>query len=131
MTSTVVNQSEILDYAAHIIYTTSLLLCRLSGLALYEGLVRQHDTYCRAVRAIAVFVVASYVPQLFLIIFHCIPVTGLWPYSWQPEANSYDCLEWGVVYSVNSAVSLCDDLLLYGIPVVLIWRLKLSRSVGR
>src|SRR4051794_16910591 len=110
-----VNETEILDFDAHIIYTTSLVLCRLSGLALYAALCRQHHNYIWVIRIVAGFIVAAYLPQLFLIIFHCLPVTGLWPYSWQSEVNDFTCLDWGVVYSVNSIVSLCSDFLLYGI----------------
>jgi len=125
----VVEASEIYDFAAHIIYTASLLVCRLSGLALYAALVKMHHSYILALRTIAIFIILSYLPQLFLLVFHCLPVTGLWPYSWQlPAANEYECLPWGVVYSVNSAISLCNDLLLYGIPAVMVWRLRLPRK---
>ncbi|KAK5089706.1 hypothetical protein LTR70_007558 [Exophiala xenobiotica] len=131
MPRAVVDASEVYDFAAHIIYTTSLLVCRLSGLALYYILVKQHHTYVLALRMIAAFIIMSYLPQLFLLIFHCLPVTGLWPYNWQlPAANEYKRLAWGIVYSVNTAVSLCNDFLLYGIPAVMIWRLD-CRESGR
>jgi len=131
MPRAVVDASEVYDFAAHIIYTTSLLVCRLSGLALSDILVEQHHTYVLALRMIAAFIIMSYLPQLFLLIFHCLPVTGLWPYNWQlPAANEYKRLAWGIVYSVNTAVSLCNDFLLYGIPAVMLWRLD-CRESGR
>lgn len=96
----VVDASKVYDFAAHIIYTTSLLACRLSGLALYAILVKQHHTYVLALRIVAAFIIVSYVPQLFLLIFHCPPVTGLWPYSCQlPAANEYKALH-GVSFTV-------------------------------
>lgn len=60
-----------------------------------------------------------------LIIFHCIPVTGLWPYDWQPGVENYTCLTWGIVYSVNSVVSLLCDFLLFGIPIAMLRMLNM------
>ncbi|KAI5458738.1 hypothetical protein BGZ63DRAFT_456532 [Mariannaea sp. PMI_226] len=115
-----VKVTEVLDFAAHIIYTTALLFCRVSGLALYYRLCNHHDGLRIAIRVVFGILVAGYLPQVFLLIFHCRPVTGLWPYEWQPGVDDYVCLQWGLVYSVNSAVSLICDLLLFGIPIVML-----------
>lgn len=69
---------------------------------------------------------AAYLPQLFLLIFHCKPVTGLWPYAWQHEPVTYKCLSWGLVYSVNSGVSLACDVMMFIIPAILIKQLHVS-----
>ncbi|KAK5072263.1 hypothetical protein LTR70_009891 [Exophiala xenobiotica] len=123
-----VNETEALDFGAHLLYTISLVICRVSGLALYAAICKQHHTYVWAIRGVAGVIILAYLPQIFLLVFHCVPVTALWPYDWQPESNNHTCLTWGLVYSVNSAVSLFSDLLLYGIPVVMIWNLTLSRK---
>jgi hypothetical protein len=91
-----VNDTEVLDFGAHLIYTTALLVCRLSGLAFYNRITADlHGTLTWAVRGAVVFMVTAYLPQMFLIIFHCLPVTGLWPYGFQEEVDDYSCLSWG------------------------------------
>jgi hypothetical protein len=60
------------------------------------------------------------------LIFHCKPVTALWPYAWQSEPITYECLSWGLVYSVNSGLSLVCDVLMFVIPAILIKQLHVS-----
>jgi len=60
-------------------------------------------------------------------LFHCLPVTGLWPYAWQKEINDYKCITWGIVYSVNSSLSLVCDLIIFAIPAVIIKNLHINR----
>ncbi|KAI8670032.1 hypothetical protein NCS56_00807100 [Fusarium sp. Ph1] len=120
--------TEVLDFAAHIIYTTTLLFCRISGLAFYYRLCSIHDRLLLAIKIVMGILIAGYLPQLFLLIFHCIPVTGLWPYDFQPGFDKYTCLQWGLVYSVNSSVSLLCDFLLFGIPVVMLRVLEMPRK---
>ncbi|KAK7420933.1 hypothetical protein QQX98_002497 [Neonectria punicea] len=122
-----VKLTEVLDFASHIIYTTALLSCRISGLALYYRLCKLHNGLLMAIRIVFGILIAGYLPQLFLLIFHCNPVTALWPYDWQPGAENYTCLQWGLVYSVNSSVSLICDLLLFGIPIVMLRVLEMPR----
>ncbi|KAK7423395.1 hypothetical protein QQZ08_009072 [Neonectria magnoliae] len=122
-----VKLTEALDFTSHIIYTTALLFCRISGLALYYRLCKLHNGLLTAIRIVFVILIAGYLPQLFLLIFHCNPVTALWPYDWQPGAEDYTCLQWGLVYSVNSSVSLICDLLVFGIPIVMLRVLEMPR----
>ncbi|KAG7126010.1 hypothetical protein HYQ44_001050 [Verticillium longisporum] len=128
MTMPVVEQSEVLDFVAHLIYTTSLLVCRISGLAFYHRLCNQHNRFMIAIRVTAGVLVAGYLPQMCLIIFHCLPVTALWPYDWQPGVERYSCLAWGIVYSVNSVISLFCDFLLFGIPIAMLRMLRMPRK---
>ncbi|KAF4466389.1 integral membrane pth11 [Fusarium albosuccineum] len=123
-----IEQTEILDFAAHIIYTTALLLCRISGLAFYHRLCSIHDRLRLAIKVVFGILIAGYLPQVLLLIFHCIPVTGLWPYPFQPGYDKYVCLQWGLVYSVNSSVSLFCDFLLFGIPIVMLRVLEMPRK---
>lgn len=123
-----VEHSEVLDFAAHIIYTIALLICRLSGLAFYQRLCNMHPKFSRSIIIMAIVLIVTFLPQIFLVIFHCRPVTGLWPYDWQPHAKEYTCHPWGVVYSVNSALSLLSDFLLFGIPIAMLWTLEMSRK---
>ncbi|KAL9059277.1 MAG: hypothetical protein Q9162_001314 [Coniocarpon cinnabarinum] len=120
-----VEQSEVLDFAAHLIYTTALFACRLSGLAFYEKRIISNATRFKwAIRITAGFLTAAYIPQMMLIVFHCTPVTGLWPYDWQSTPRQYSCLAWGVVYSVNSTISLASDVALFAIPIVILYSLQ-------
>lgn len=121
-------QTQVLDYVAHIIYTVALLLCRISGLAFYYRICGLHDRFLLAIKIVLGILIAGFLPQILLIVFHCSPVTGYWPYGWEPIAENYKCLEWGLVYSVNSAVSLLCDILLFGIPIVMLWILEMPRK---
>ncbi|CAL5868359.1 uncharacterized protein PFLUO_LOCUS2584 [Penicillium psychrofluorescens] len=128
LTMAIVRKSELLDYVAHILYTTTLFTCRLSGLAFYHRLSPPSSRLRQAVIVAVPLLFAAYLPQFFLLLFHCLPVTGLWPYAWQHEVTGYKCLSWGLVYSVNSGVSLASDILMFIIPVILIKQLHMSRE---
>lgn len=119
----VVRRTEVLDFVAHILYTTALFLCRLSGLAFYYRLAAPGSGLHMAIMIAAPVLFAAYLPQLFLLIFHCKPVTGLWPYGWQHEPITYQCLSWGLVYSVNSGISLPCDVMMFVIPAFMIKKL--------
>ncbi len=121
-----VRETEILDFVAHIIYTTALFLCRLSGLAFYFRISARSSKLRLGIIIVAGIITAAYLPQIFLLIFHCKPVTGLWPYEWQVEPTNYQCLSWGLVYSVNSGVSLSCDVMMFIIPSILIKELHVS-----
>jgi hypothetical protein len=123
-----VRETEVLDFVAHIIYTTALFLCRLSGLAFYYRLSARYGKLHTSVLVAAPFLFAAYLPQIFLLIFHCRPVTGLWPYEWQSEPIEYKCLSWGLVYSVNSGLSLACDVMMFVIPAILIHQLHVSKK---
>ncbi|KAJ5757731.1 uncharacterized protein N7511_006425 [Penicillium nucicola] len=121
-----VRQTEVLDFVAHVLYTTALFLCRLSGLAFYYRLTARSTKLHMSILIAGPLLFAAYLPQLFLLIFHCRPVTGLWPYEWQTEPVTYNCLTWGLVYSVNSGLSLACDILMFAIPAFLIKELHVS-----
>jgi hypothetical protein len=125
MTEAQSERMESLDFAAHLIYTSALFMCRLSGLAFYHRLCELHDNLSVAIKFTAMFLVAAYLPQMALITFHCNPVTALWPYSWQAKSVQYICLTWGLVYVINSALSLLCDIFMFAIPMGLIHALKL------
>lgn len=121
-----VRETEVLDFVAHILYTTALFLCRLSGLAFYFRISARSSKLRLGIMVVAGIITAAYLPQIFLLIFHCKPVTGLWPYEWQVEPINYTCLSWGLVYSVNSGVSLSCDVMMFIIPGILIKELHVS-----
>ncbi|KAM3512643.1 hypothetical protein MY11210_003737 [Beauveria gryllotalpidicola] len=120
--------TQLVDFIAHIIYTIALLLCRVSGLAFYYRLCNMHHKFKIAIQAVFGILIAGFLPQIFLLIFHCKPVTGYWPYEFQPEFQQFQCLQWGLVYSVNSSVSLLCDLLIFGIPIAMLWTLEMNRK---
>ena len=123
-----VNLTETLDFAAHIIYTTALLICRLSGLVFYHRLCAQSQPFKYMTLGAAVLITLAYIPQILLLILHCLPVTSLWPYDWQTEYSDYTCLAWGTVYATNSGISLFCDLLLFGIPLAILKFVQVSRK---
>lgn len=107
LTLSEINATEINDYVAHLTYTTALFVCRLSGLAFFHRLCVRHEALIRTIYASVAFLVCAFIPQFLLILLHCKPITGLWPYPWQPEYGHYTCLSWvctllgGVMESVN------------------------------
>ncbi len=121
-----VRRTEVLDFACHILYTNALLFARFSGLAFYHRVAAPSSKLYHAINAAFIFLSACYLAQLFLLIFHCIPVTGLWPYGWQDDSNDYRCLSWGLVYSVISALSLVCDFVMFTIPAIMIKGLRIS-----
>ncbi|KFY24561.1 hypothetical protein V493_05172 [Pseudogymnoascus sp. VKM F-4281 (FW-2241)] len=127
MPNDVTNKTQVYDFVAHLIYTTALYVCRVSGLVFYRRLCYRHNTLLLCVKAAFVFMTVAYIPQMFLIIFHCLPATGLWPYGWQPELNKFKCMPWGVVYITNSSISLVSDLVVFAIPAALVSMFKASR----
>lgn len=118
------NETESLDFYAHLLYTFTLYVCRVSGLAFYNRLCDRHRILQLCVKIAFGFITAAMLPQMFLMIFHCHPVTSLWLYSWQPNYDKYTCLDWGLVYLTNSIVSLVSDLIIFTIPAALIFVLK-------
>ncbi|KFX87167.1 hypothetical protein V490_08480 [Pseudogymnoascus sp. VKM F-3557] len=124
VTNSQLNLSQILDFWAHLVYATALFVCRMSGLAFYHRLCHRSGNLIWTVRCSAVFLIAGYIPQIFLIIFHCKPVTALWPNYFQSNVNDYECLPWVILYATNSSISILSDLVLFIIPIVIIVKLK-------
>jgi len=124
----IVSRTEALDFWAHLVYTTCLLVCRLSGLAFFSRIADRQKRLTWAIRITAGVMIALWIPQMALIIFHCIPVTAYWPYAFEVNAEKYKCLQWGIVYVTNSAISLLCDLALFTIPAIIIAQLKISKK---
>jgi hypothetical protein len=120
MTQSQTEKSEALDFVAHLVYTTALFSSRLSGLVFYRRLCELHNRLSLAIKCALVLLIVAYLPQICLIIFHCTPVTRLWPYSWQSGYMDYVCLDWELVYAVNSGLSLLCDFFMFAIPIGLI-----------
>src|SRR2546423_9709198 len=72
--------NERLDFGAHLIYTTALFVCRMSGLWFYRRLSDRHNRLLRSIHIAAVFLIAAFLPQFLMLVVHCTPVTSLWPY---------------------------------------------------
>ena len=128
MSTSTLLKTEVLDFIAHVIYTTALLICRLSGLAFYYNLCGHGANFGIVIKIAAGIVIAGYIPQICLLIFHCRPVTAFWPYGTEDIADNYTCLTWGLVYSVNSGVSLVCDVLIFGIPTAMLKILKIQKK---
>ncbi|ORY60785.1 uncharacterized protein BCR38DRAFT_459768 [Pseudomassariella vexata] len=123
-----VGHNQSWDVLGHIFYTTVMLLCRLSGLAFYYDICSSHPGFLLSMKILAGILVTTYIPQLFVFIFHCVPISGLrWPYEFQPEWAATRCIPWGVVYRINSSLSFVCDVLLFILPVSMLHSLYLSR----
>ncbi|OAQ62444.1 hypothetical protein VFPPC_06931 [Pochonia chlamydosporia 170] len=118
---------QIIDSVAHLIYSTALVLCRISGLAFYYRICSLHKEFLIAIKVIFATLILAYVAQMCLIIFHCQPVTLLWAPldDYDVEFESHVCLWWFEIYSIISSISLVCDLLLFGIPAAMLKALEL------
>lgn len=118
----VVTVQETLDFTVHLVYNTALYCCRLSALAFYQRLSGSHPTMKWMIIAGYVIITCFYLPQMFTLIFHCNPVTAIWPYDFQIDSLSttYTCLSWGLVYLINGCLSVASDLIIFVIPAYLI-----------
>jgi hypothetical protein len=101
----------------------------MSGLAFYLRLCDRHEKLLLSIKLAFAFITAALLPQVLLIVFHCQPVTTLWPYGWQPNVNDYVCLPWGEISLTNSVVSLISDLVLFIIPAILVSIFRGNRTV--
>ncbi|TKA77373.1 hypothetical protein B0A55_03226 [Friedmanniomyces simplex] len=117
---TVVSKQEIMDFVLHLVYNTALFCCRLSALAFFQRLSGGQKSVRLMVYVGYGVITAMYLPQMFILIFHCHPVTALWPYDFQIESSQYTCMSWGLVYLINGCLSLASDLMLFAIPARLI-----------
>lgn len=111
---------ELLDIIIHFLYVVALFICRLSGLAFYSRLSDAHNKLRVSIRVCTVVFVIFFLAQFFLLLFHCLPVTGKWPYSWQADYHSYKCVSWGAVYITISCLSFACDVVMFVIPSMLI-----------
>lgn len=123
----VVSKQEIYDFALHLIYNTALFCCRISALAFFQRLSANAKGVRVLVYAGYGVMTALYLPQMFTLIFHCTPVTALWPYDFQIGSSKYTCLSWGLVYLVNGVLSVASDLMLFSIPACLIAAYKADK----
>ncbi|KAI5289453.1 hypothetical protein KEM54_003840 [Ascosphaera aggregata] len=123
-----VRYSEELDLVAHILYSTALYTARLSGVAFYQRVAAKPSLLHTIIIWAYPVLTVAFLTQLFLLIFHCTPVTSKWPFAWQPETIDYHCIPWGVVYLANSGLSLACDMLIFVIPGVLIHQLHTNKQ---
>ncbi|KAJ6442170.1 integral membrane protein pth11 [Purpureocillium lavendulum] len=115
---------EVTDTAAHLIYSTSLWLCRISGLAFYYRMCSLHQEFLVCIKVFFGLLTVGFVAQVLVVFFHCWPLSLLW----RPYPGIYKCMEWTTVAVIVSAISLACDLLLFGIPAAMLWVLKSSRK---
>lgn len=119
-----------LDKNSYYVYTTALLIGRLSGLAFYYLSIPASDGYNRGLR-IAVLAVAGvhllgFVPQVLLNFFRCL---SLWPFGGQSDSSQDNCMDWHIVLGASAGISLLCDLLVFGIPVAMLKMFDIPRDV--
>ncbi|TWU74279.1 hypothetical protein ED733_005107 [Metarhizium rileyi] len=127
----IINQAVIqpMDSVAHLVYSTALILCRISGLAFYSRICWMDEKFTLSIKFVLAILLMGYLTQMGLIIFHCRPVTLMWsPLSEEDEENMYKCVQWVHIYSFISSVSLICDLLLFGLPAAMLKSLELPRK---
>lgn len=125
----VVTRQETMDFAVHLVYNTALYCCRLSALAFFERLSGAQHSMRWLIVGGYIVITAFYLPQMFTLIFHCNPVTAIWPYDFQVESSRYACMSWGLVYLINGCLSVASDLVLLVIPARLIAVYKAPAAV--
>lgn len=123
----IVSLQEIWDFTVHLVYTTAMFTCRLSALAFFSRLSSQ-TTIRRGIWITLAVITAAYLAQMFALIFHCHPVTALWPYDFQVESSSFTCQSWGAIYLVNGVLSFASDMAVFVIPALLVHAYKGTRS---
>lgn len=121
-------QMQTIDSVAHLIYCTSLLLCRISGLAFYYRICSLHKEFLLSIKVIFAALMLGYVAQICLIVFHCRPVTLQWAPTTEADIGKYTCLYWYEVYVAVSSISLASDLLLFGLPAAMLKILEVPRK---
>lgn len=123
---------QVVDSVEHLVYSTALLLCRMSGLAFYYRICALHKEFLVAIRVIFAVLIVGYLVQTLLIIFHCKPVNLAWvPFSEDGTlllGSEFSCLPWWEVHITVSAISLACDLLLFGLPVAMLQMLEMPRK---
>ncbi|UNI22501.1 hypothetical protein JDV02_008387 [Purpureocillium takamizusanense] len=118
---------QIFDAVAHLTYTTSLWLCRTSGLAFYYRMCNLHRELLICVKVILGMVTLGFLAQVAIIVFHCKPVTLLWVAATEEEDLKLQCVDWATTNLAISGVALLCDLLLFGLPAAMLWILKTTR----
>ncbi|KAE8551382.1 hypothetical protein EYB25_005267 [Talaromyces marneffei] len=114
------NYGELLDIIMHFLYIIALFTCRLSGLAFYRRLSDAHAKLYISIRVCTIVFIFFFIAQFLLLLFHCLPVTGKWPYSWQADYHVYKCMTWGAVYITISCLSFACDVVMFVISSMLI-----------
>ncbi|KAM4061669.1 integral membrane protein pth11 [Hirsutella rhossiliensis] len=127
MTDETFDRNQIIDCIAHLVYSTTLLLCRLSGLAFYYRICALHKEFLVALRIILAIMSMGYLVQIFIIVFHCKPVTLVWKPVEEEDTQTYRCLTFMEVYGTISGISLASDFLLFGVPLAMLKILDMPR----
>lgn len=111
------------DYASSYFYLLTLLGYKFSILLLYLRLFSVSVKFRYATWAVMFFVFGYLFSNLLTQIFGCTPIQ----LSWKLEAgHCINLLEAGVAFSSMNVIS---DLLIFVLPMPMVWRLQLSRKV--
>ncbi|KAK4093095.1 hypothetical protein Purlil1_2252 [Purpureocillium lilacinum] len=119
---------QIMDSVTHLVYTTALWLCRISGLAFYYRMCNLHREFLISIKVIFAVLTLGYLVQIGLIVFHCQPISLLWAPVTDEDARVLKCMNWLRTNLAISGISLLCDLLLFGLPAAMLWVLKISRK---
>ncbi|PFH59272.1 hypothetical protein XA68_12612 [Ophiocordyceps unilateralis] len=115
------DMTQTLDTVSQLLYATTLVLCRASGLAFYHRICALYNEFLIIIKFIFFIIFLGYLAQMSLIILHCMPVTTLWEPS---PLGKFKCVSWIEVQVVSSTISLLSDLLVFGIPLAMLHVLK-------
>ncbi|PHH91416.1 hypothetical protein CDD83_559 [Cordyceps sp. RAO-2017] len=112
-----------IEYAVFPLYCTTLVLTRVSGLAFYYRICHLYQEFLVTIKVVFGILVAGYVVEALLLIFHCWPLTSLF------HSRGYACFEdgcftcfvtWFHASIAISTISFVSDLLLFSLPVAML-----------
>ena len=110
------------DYASAYLYLLSLLGYKLSILLLYLRLFSVSTRFKYFTWAVTFFVLGYLISNLLTQLFGCIPISLAWSVApWR----CYNRLAAALAYS---SMNIISDLLIFILPMPMVWRLRLSRK---
>ena len=110
------------DYASSYLYLLSLFGYKFSILLLYLRLFGVSDRFRYSTWAVMFFVFGYLFSNLLTQIFGCTPIQISW------EVVSGHCYNRRAAGFAYSSMNIISDLLIFVLPMPMVWRLRLSRK---
>ncbi|MCJ1407200.1 hypothetical protein MMC19_001271 [Ptychographa xylographoides] len=106
--------------AIECMWCVTIVVVKLSILFLYNRIFPQR-WFKRSLKVIGVFIIAWAVSAFFGAIFQCVPLAALW----DPTVSGV-CIRYGDLSLVIGIFNILTDFIILGLPVPLVWQLKIS-----
>jgi hypothetical protein len=109
-------------YSILILYALAVLVIKLLLLAVLIRIFSPREKITLFTRLLTVFMLAYYLASFFVRIFLCTPISTFWY-----RANG-TCVNYFVLFSIDSFISLITDGAILVLPLLLAWSLHLPLS---